>query len=172
MVLSSSDLYVFAWQWMASVSCRYFFLTLYIQVQANCTGTCNIQAGLRYVEQTHISIFFICLFHLFTKKCACSLEEFRVMRLRLPCGWEESVAWRTMAIGARVCNNQPWLAYINIHRDARRKTNSTTWLVFDKKKRVTDSGDEVCWTQKRGAKISMFFGLFFSVFTPPPPPKF
>lgn len=54
---------------MASVSWFYLFN---IQVRANCTTACNIQAALQYVELTRVSRFFlfVCL-----QKCACSLER-------------------------------------------------------------------------------------------------
>lgn len=60
---------------MASVSWFYLFN---IQVRANCTTACNIQAALQYVELTHVSSsasFFLYLFSFYKKKCACSLEQ-------------------------------------------------------------------------------------------------
>lgn len=49
---------------MASVSWFYLFN---IQVRANCTTACNIQAALRYVELTHIIEFFFFPLYLFYK---------------------------------------------------------------------------------------------------------
>lgn len=60
---------------MASVSWFYLFN---IQVRANCTTACNIQAALQYVELTHVSSsvsFFFCICFILQKKCACSLEQ-------------------------------------------------------------------------------------------------
>lgn len=54
---------------MASVSWLYLFN---IQVRANCTTACNIQAALQYVELTHVSssvsLFFLYLFRRTKKK--------------------------------------------------------------------------------------------------------
>lgn len=54
---------------MASVSPLYLFN---IQVRANCTTACNIQAALQYVELTHISssvsLFFFCICFVVQKK--------------------------------------------------------------------------------------------------------
>lgn len=68
---------------MASVSWFYLFN---IQVRANCTTACNIQAALQYVELTRVSRFFlfVCL-----QKCACSLERVPKSCCPSPSGWEE-----------------------------------------------------------------------------------
>lgn len=95
---------------MASVSWIYLFN---IQVRANCTTACNIQAALRYVELTHISSsvsFFLYLFS-FTKKCACSLEQVpKSCRPRLFPGGRGLWAKLRMRIGVCVLTDQSdWL---------------------------------------------------------------
>lgn len=65
----------FAWWGMALISWFYLFN---IQVRANCTTACNIQAALQYVELTHVYLVQVSFFSVvcFTKrKCACSLEQ-------------------------------------------------------------------------------------------------
>lgn len=80
-------------EWMAS-----FYLIIYLyRVQANCTSTCNIQAGLQFVELTHTycSLFFSHLSCL--TKCACNLEQFQIHAVPLvggvcsPC-WDVSLS--------------------------------------------------------------------------------
>lgn len=78
---------------MASVSWFYLFN---IQVRANCTTACNIQAALQYVELTHVSIsvsFFLYLFH-FTKMCMQLGTDSKVM-LAPPFSWWEEPAGQT-----------------------------------------------------------------------------
>lgn len=61
---------------MASVSWFYLFN---IQVRANCTTACNIQAALQYVELTHVSrsgIFFLYWFQL-QKNVHAALNRFQ-----------------------------------------------------------------------------------------------
>lgn len=78
---------------MASVSWFYLFN---IQVRANCTTACNIQAALQYVELTHVSSsvsFFLYLFR-FTKMCMQLGTGSKVM-LAPPFSWWEESAGQT-----------------------------------------------------------------------------
>lgn len=77
---------------MASVS---WFYLVNIQVRANCTTACNIQAALQYVELTHVSSsvsFFLYLFR-FTKMCMQLGTCSKVMLAPPFSWWEESAGW-------------------------------------------------------------------------------
>lgn len=71
---------------MASVSWFYLFN---IQVRANCTTACNIQAALQYVELTRVSRFFlfVCLF--VYKNVHAAWNGFQSHAAPPPSGWEE-----------------------------------------------------------------------------------
>lgn len=87
---------------MASVSWFYLFN---IQVRANCTTACNIQAALQYVELTHVSssvsFFFLYLFR-FTKMCMQLGTGSEVMLAPLP-GGRGLRAEQRMSIGGCWC---------------------------------------------------------------------
>lgn len=112
---------------MASVSWFYLFN---IQVRANCTTACNIQAALQYVELTHVSSsvsFFLYLFH-FTKMCMQLGTGSKVMLAPDLSWWEES-AGRTEDEHWCLASRQiSPIGYFHIQRCARGKLRAALLL--------------------------------------------
>lgn len=79
---------------MASVSWFYLFN---IQVRANCTTACNIQAALQYVELTHVSssVSFFSVSVSFYKKMCMQLGTGSKVMLAPNLSWWEESAGRT-----------------------------------------------------------------------------
>lgn len=97
---------------MASVSWFYLFN---IQVRANCTTACNIQAALQYVELTRVSRFFlfVCLF---TKMCMQLGTGSKVM-LPLPTpGGRSLQARRRMSVGVPT-DRSDWPTFTEMHEE-------------------------------------------------------
>lgn len=97
---------------MASVSWFYLFN---IQVRANCTTACNIQAALQYVELTRVSRFFlfVCLF---TKMCMQLGTGSKVMLPLPPPGGRSLQAGRRMSVGVPT-DRSDWPTFTEMHEE-------------------------------------------------------
>ena len=115
----SSD--VFCVMGMASVSWFYLFN---IQVRANCTTACNIQAALQYVELTHVSSsvnFFLYLVSFYKKMCM-QLGIVSKVMLAPPLSWWEESQGRTEDERWCCLSRQiSLIGYFDIHSDAQGK---------------------------------------------------
>lgn len=141
---------------MASVSRFYLFN---IQVRANCTTACNIQAALQYVELTHVSssVSFFSVSVAFLQKCACSLEQVPKSCWPRPfLGGRGLQAEQRMSIGGW----SAWLVTFHIHRDAQGKL----WAILLFCSLVCFSGQSIEPNQWRDCFFFFLFFLFFLLF--------
>lgn len=138
---------------MASVSWFYLFN---IQVRANCTTACNIQAALQYVELTHVSssvyFFFFSVSVSFYKNVHAAWNRFRSHAG--PFTWWEGSAGRTedehwwVLVSRRIS----LIGYSHIHRDARRDTVSESSFLF------------VCLFPRQRIEWNQWWDCFFLLF--------